>query len=344
MEFAHPWLLLLILPLLAILWYAWKKKTPGIQVPSILPYQMAEGKKARIHLRKLIPFLLYSLAALLLITALARPRKGMEEIRQNTEGIDIMLILDLSGSMDAIDLPETIRTEKQLSQALSSGTLKNRLETAKGEIEKFIKARPNDRIGLIVFADLPYVVCPPTLDHDWLSANLQRLNPGDIGDATEIAAPISSAVQRLKDSEAKSRIAVLFTDGKNTAQAKITPRQAAKLAETFDIRIYTVGIGSHNAVAKVTTPFGISYTPIGSEFDEPLLQDIASTTGGRYYKAEDAAAMQQAMEEIDRLEKTTDEQPLVIHWKELYPGLCCAALGLLLLAFTLRNTVFLSIP
>lgn len=284
--FAHPYMFFLLVPLALVLLRAWFKPVPALRVPSLRPFKAAsKGKLSRINLRKLVPFLLYSIGGVMLIVALAGPREGMEEIRRRADGIDIMVALDLSGSMRAIDVPPGIRTERELEVAMASGKVKDRLGTAKEEIAKFIEARPNDRIGLIAFAPLPYVVCPPTLDHAWLIANLDRLESGSIGDATGIAGPVASAVQRLKDSDSKRSIIVLFTDGANNVNAKITPRQAAKLANTFDITLYTVGIGSRNSVMKLDSMFGSSFQRVEGSFDEKLLQEMADTTGGVYYKA-----------------------------------------------------------
>ncbi len=270
--FAHPYMFFLLVPLALVLLRAWFKPVPALRVPSLRPFKAAsKGKLSRINLRKLVPFLLYSIGGVMLIVALAGPREGMEEIRRRADGIDIMVALDLSGSMRAIDVPPGIRTERELEVAMASGKVKDRLGTAKEEIAKFIKARPNDRIGLIAFAPLPYVVCPPTLDHAWLIANLDRLESGSIGDATGIAGPVASAVQRLKDSDSKRSIIVLFTDGANNVNAKITPRQAAKLANTFDITLYTVGIGSRNSVMKLDSMFGSSFQRVEGSFDEKLL-------------------------------------------------------------------------
>ena len=343
--FAHPYLFLLLIVLALALLRAWLKPDPAVAVPSLRPFQdAARTTGQRINYRKLIPFLCYLLGGLALILALAGPREGMEQIRRHAEGIDIIVALDLSGSMRAIDVPKNIRTERQLENAVASGEVKDRLNTAKAEIAKFIQARPNDRIGLVAFAPLPYMVCPPTLDHPWLLANLSRLETGIIGDQTGIAGPITTAVRRLKDSDSKRRVVVLFTDGVNNVNAKVTPRQAAKLADTFNVTVYTVGIGSGNAVAKQDGFFGSGFVQIRDEFDEQLLKDIAKTTGGVYYKADDGDAMRKAMEQIDKLEKTTVKQNILVNWKEFYPALSWLALAFLLLGMLLEKTVLLRVP
>lgn len=343
--FAHPYMFFLLVPLALVLLRAWFKPVPALRIPSLRPFKAAsKGKLSRINLRKLVPFLLYSIGGVMLIVALAGPREGMEEIRRRADGIDIMVALDLSGSMRAIDVPPGIRTERELEVAMASGKVKDRLGTAKEEIAKFIKARPNDRIGLIAFAPLPYVVCPPTLDHAWLIANLDRLESGSIGDATGIAGPVASAVQRLKDSDSKRSIIVLFTDGANNVNAKITPRQAAKLANTFDITLYTVGIGSRNSVMKLDSMFGSSFQRVEGSFDEKLLQEMADTTGGVYYKAADGESMAKAMAQIDQLEKTSVEQNIIVNWKEFYPLFCWLAIAFLLIGFAYEHALRVSVP
>jgi Ca-activated chloride channel family protein len=246
--------------------------------------------------------------------------------------------------MRALDIPRDMKTEQQLSEALKDGKIKTRIEVAKDEIKKFIEKRPNDRIGLIGFAQLPYNICPPTLDHGWLIDNLKRLKPGIIGQATEIAGPIASGVQRLDKSDSKRRVLVLFTDGANTVNARISPRQAAKLGEACDVVIYTVGIGSENALILDNSMFGSSYVPAGGTFDEALLKDISKISGGKYYHAYDAKGLAEAMADINKIEKTTVEQPKYIDYKEFAPTLAAFVLILLLLGFFLENTVFLSIP
>ena len=343
--FAHPYMFFLLVPLALVLLRAWFKPVPALRVPSLRPFKAAsKGKLSRINLRKLVPFLLYSIGGVMLIVALAGPREGMEEIRRRADGIDIMVALDLSGSMRAIDVPPGIRTERELETAMASGRVKDRLGTAKEEIAKFIEARPNDRIGLIAFAPLPYVVCPPTLDHAWLIANLDRLESGSIGDATGIAGPVASAVQRLKDSDSKRSIIVLFTDGANNVNAKITPRQAAKLANTFDITLYTVGIGSRNSVMKLDSMFGSSFQRVEGSFDEKLLQEMADTTGGVYYKAADGESMAKAMAQIDQIEKTSVEQNIIVNWKEFYPLFCWLAIAFLLIGFAYEHALRVSVP
>ncbi|MFA7231044.1 MAG: VWA domain-containing protein [Victivallaceae bacterium] len=343
MIFAYPWLLLLFLLLGLLVWYIWNKKPmPAIVASTAKPFKAANGM--RYHRVSRLPLLLYTLAAGLLVLALARPREGIEKVVVRAKGIDIILAIDLSGSMQAIDVPEKITTASQLKKAIDSGAVKNRLEVAKQEIAKFIEKRPNDRIGLIGFAPMAYNICPPTLDHAWLLANLSRLEPGVIGDRTGIASPIASGVHRLEKSDSKRRVLVLFTDGSNNVDARITPRQAAKLAKTCNVVVYTVGIGSGNAFVLQNSFDGPQFVPIRGEFDEPLLQDIASVSDGKYYRAYDAEGLEKVMGEINKLEKTSIEQPKFIDYKEFAPVLAALALALFLLGFLAENTFHLSVP
>jgi len=341
MTFAYPWLLLLLAPYLLLCWWVWRRPLPSLRLPSLKPFMAVNSKRT---LASRLPLLLSLLAVAVLIVALARPRYGNERVVMRSEGIDIMLALDLSGSMEAIDVPQSITTEQQLRDEIASGKIKKRIDMAKDEVKRFIERRPNDRIGLIGFAQLPYSMCPPTLDHQWLIGNLEQLQPGIIGDKTGIAGPISSAVKRLKNSHAKRRVMVLFTDGANNVDAAITPRQAARLAHDNDIVIYTVGVGSNRSFVFQRTMMGERFVPIEADFDEALLKDIAKTSDGRYYYALDAAGLAKVMDEINRLEKTSVEMPKYIEYTEFAPRLIVLGLVLLLLGFLAECTVCRRVP
>ena len=340
-EFAMPWLFLLLIPALGAAWILYRKKQPSILFPNL---RAVKAGTASFPFKRAIPFLLILLSLILIVVALTRPREGLEEIKRRSDGVDIIIALDVSGSMRAIDIPENVKTNDQLNRGLSTGEIAARLNIAKQEITKFIKKRPSDRIGLIIFASQPYLACPPTLDHGRLLAALADFRAGMIGDQTGIAGPVASGIRRLKDSDSKRKIIVLFTDGANNVQAKVSPRQAAKLAKTFDITVYTVGIGSRQSIYPQDTPLGTQYVPVQSDFDEQLLRDIASATDGKYYHADDVPSMEAAMKAIDSLEKTTFEQQVLINWRELSIPLIAFALAGLLLAFLLENTVFLKAP
>jgi Ca-activated chloride channel family protein len=344
MRFALPWFFLLYLPLAILVVLSFKMKAPTLRLPSIKLLKTAHPSK-RFSLFSLLPSFLFVLAVALLILALTRPQYGVGLVKQKAEGIDIMLALDLSGSMDEVDVPASYTKDTQVFAALKDGYLKKRIDIAKSKIKEFIDRRPNDRIGLIAFANQPYVACPPTLDHAWLFGHLDRLTPGLIGGATGIAGPIASAVYRLKDSDSKRKIVVLFTDGSNNVKARVSPRQAAKLAKTFGIKIYTIGIGSSNAYVVQQHPFyGQVLQKIDSQFDEPLMKDIAKISGAVYFKAADEKGLETVMNEIDKLEKTTRIQPRYIDYHDIGPTFIKIALALLIASFVFGNTFFLKIP
>ncbi|MBQ7206835.1 MAG: VWA domain-containing protein [Lentisphaeria bacterium] len=339
-EFAYPWVLffLLLLPLLYMLERFWRKR-PSIVVSQAAPFTAV----ARRRLAPTLPEACRLMAAALLIVALARPRTGDERVVIRAQGIDMVLALDMSGSMRACDVPKDMTDPRKLLNAINEGRIQSRIDVAKKEIRRFIEKRPNDRIGLLGFADLAYSFAPPTLDHAWLLAQLDRLQPGMIGDATGIASPIGSAVGRLKNSSVPRRVLVLFTDGANTAANRLTPEQAAKLAKDFSIVIHTVGIGSPNAYVLDNT-FGPRFIPAGDNFDERLLRTIAETTGGSYFQADDAGALRKVMDEIDKMEKTTVEQPRYVEYREFAPRLALAVAALLLLAFVADTTWMMRLP
>ena len=341
-EFAYPWAWcgLLALPLLGFYLLRWRRR-PAVVTASAEPFRRAAVRGGRLG----FPEYCYLAAAFVLVAALARPRFGDERVVVRSQGIDIVLALDLSGSMAAYDVPKGVSDGRELLREIRSGKVRNRLEVAKEEVRRFIEARPNDRIGLLGFADLAYSFAPPTLDHEWLLARLEALRPGLIGDATGIASPIGSGVARLRNSAAPRRVLVLFTDGANTAVNRLTPQQAAKAAKEFGVILHTVGIGSSNAYALVNSPLGGSrFVPAGDSFDAEMLSELASATGGSYFHAADAEGMRRVMEEINRLEKTSFEQPKYVEYREYAPRLALVALALILLGFTAETTWKLRLP
>lgn len=342
-RFANPWLALLLLPLIAGMLLALRRRPPTLQVSRLQPYRVAFPRGTFWHLVH-TPLYLYGVGLLLCILALMRPQFGNERLIERKDGIDIVLILDVSGSMQSYDVPSELTSGEEITAAINSGRLKTRLDTAKEELRKFVKNRPNDRFGLIAFSRLPYTVCPPTLDHEFLINHLDTLEPGMLPDGTGIANPIASATTRLKDSPAKRRVGVLFTDGMNNVQAAITPQQAADIAKTFKIAVYTVGIGSARAVAIAASMFGRRLQQVESEFDQKLLEDIADKTAARYFAARDQTSFAKVMKEIDALETTVLETPRYLDYREQFMPLLGVALALFLLAFLLENTRFQAVP
>ena len=269
---------------------------------------------------------------ILLLIALAGPRKMLAQSKLTSEGIDIVLALDVSGSMSAEDY-------------VINGQRISRLDIIKSTVEDFIKQRNDDRIGLIVFGSQAYTVCPLTTDHEWLLENLRQVRVGLIEDATAIGSGIATSLLRLKNSKAKSRIIVLLTDGVNNS-GKIDPLTAAKTAQALGIKIYTIGAGTTGIVPfPVTDQFGNKhYEQAQFDLDEDTLKKIAVMTGGEYFRAADTESLRNIYAQIDKLEKTKIEEKGYKQYEPLFWYFVDAALGLLALEIILTNTVFLKIP
>ena len=342
-EFTNPWFFLLFIPLTMTLLIAVKRRPATISFSDAAHLREA-GAKSGFSLIRSFPDLCLFLAGAAMITALAGPRKGIGIVKQRAEGIDIILAIDVSGSMEVIDIPEKYKTNEALQRAFNKGLLPNRINVAKRELKEFVKSRPNDRLGLIAFAGLPFTVCPPTLDHDFLTGHLDMLKAGmfsETAGGTALASPIAIATNNLKKSDAKRRVMVLFTDGANTVDDVITPTQAAELANDYNVTIYTVGIGSERALRK---GFFGRYEPAQSDLDESLLKEVAKLTDGLYIKAADEDKFKEAMAQISKLEKTTIIQPEFTTYKSLFPKLIILALILGALSFFLEHTFCLRIP
>ncbi|MDT8389599.1 MAG: VWA domain-containing protein [Lentisphaeria bacterium] len=340
--FQSPWWAVLVVPIGLCLFAALFKPRPAFHFPSLRPMAALESSH-RISVFSL-PVFLYAAGLLFLTAALVRPQFGVEKIIRSARGIDMILALDASGSMEAYDAPSDVQTERELYRKITSGQVKTRIDVAKDALREFVGKRPDDRVGLIAFATLPFVASPPTLDHDFLTGHLQRLEAGSLGGHTGIAAPVAAATDRLKDSDAKRRVLVLFTDGANNVDDRITPEQAAKIAKTFDVIIYTVGIGGNRAYRLVRGFGGARLQPQPSDYNEPLLKKMSELTGGRFFKAGDAEGLAKVMEDIDSLETTGLEQPAFIDYKERFFPFAVTGLVLLLLGRLLENTVFLVAP
>ncbi|HNV86920.1 MAG TPA: VWA domain-containing protein [Candidatus Omnitrophota bacterium] len=318
-----PWFLAL-LAVLPVLWFVQKKKKRA----AIRFAELDSIKKAsppiRTITRKWILTALFSVSLACFIIALSRPQSVSAERIHETQGIDIVIALDISGSMQAMDFQPS-----------------NRIEVAKEEAKKFIQARKYDKIGLVVFSSQSFTQCPLTLDYDVLTRLLDEVHVGLIKDGTAIGLAIANAVNRLRDSTAKSKIIILITDGANNA-GNIDPLTAAELAKTFGIRIYTIGVGKEGLVPfPVDDPlFGRRYVQAKVDMDEPSLIKIAEMTGGRYFRAQDEKALAETYRTIDQLEKSKIEVKEFSTYDELFvyfliPGMLCLFLFLIL-----ENTVF----
>ncbi|MDD3155467.1 MAG: VWA domain-containing protein [Victivallaceae bacterium] len=342
-EFAYPKLLwlLTLLPLLYF-YLVFFKRNPGIQLPSVAPFERAVRHAGR--RRMAYTELLFLLALGVLIFALSRPRRGDERTIHRSKGIDIVLALDLSGSMAIIDLPAKDLTARDLEELFRGGKLDNRLETAKRELTNFVNRRDNDRFGLIGFGPLAYSITPPTLDHGFLTGRLAELQPGAVGDATSIASPILSGARRLSKSPSPRRVLVLFTDGRNTADAAVTPLQAAELAKSVNVIVHTVGIGGGRGIVPQEFMGQVRYVPIQDEFDEALLKEIAQKTNGRYFHAADADGLKIVMREIDKLEKREFEQPRYMEYQEYSSIFMALGFIVLLIAIAMDRTLLLRLP
>ncbi len=279
----------------------------------------------RVYLRHSLP-ILRALSVGFLIIALARPQNTNSWQKDSIEGIDIMLAMDVSGSMQAMDFKP------------------NRLEAAKDVAISFINNRPNDNIGMVTFAGESFTQCPLTTDHTVLLNMVQDLQMGVLDDGTAIGMGLATAVNRLKDSKAKSRVVILLTDGSNN-MGDITPRMAADIARTFGIRVYTVGVGTRGeAPFPIQTEFGVRIQNVPVDIDEPTLDGIAEVSGGKYFRAVDNETLNEIYKEIDKLEKTRLMTKSFKAYEEKYFVYALIAFLLLLTEFLLRNTLLRSNP
>ena len=329
-RFANPeylWLLV-VLPLLLV-WRGRRGPVPAIEYPNLMLIREV-ARRTRSRLGAILAGLpLLGLA--LLIVAVARPQQGATNATVHASGVDIMLLLDVSGSMQSLDF--------RLENLPAS-----RVDVVKSVVRKFIVARPNDRIGLTIFAGLPYLVSPVTLDHAWLLGNLDRIRIGEIEDGTAIGSALAAGLNRLRNQTAKSKIIILMTDGQNNS-GQITPITAAEAARALGIKAYTIGIGVRGeAPLPVTDAFGRRRIVMEKvDVDEDTLRRIATTTGARFYRATDTDSLNRIYDEIDKLEKTAFTIHSFEQWEELFgwPALgALVVLGLSLLAqFTLRRRI-----
>jgi len=343
MTWGCPWAFCALIAVpLVWLYLAFLRKPPTLVVSSVSSFR-GPRKGGRFRNPRLEEYMM--LAALtLLIVALARPRRGDERVIVHESGVDMVLALDMSGSMIACDPPPDMRSGRQIIAAMRSGRLENRFETAKKELKRFAADRPGDRIGLVGFADYAYRLVPPTTDRRLLDSRLGKLEPRQLGDGTNLAAPIVSAVNRLKNSDSPRRVLVLFTDGMDNVPYRVTPEQAAELAKENNVIIHTVGIGGENAVAAVHTRFGTQLQGLHGEFDEKLLRRIASITGGEYFNVADADGMRKVMDQINSLERTEKNIEKFVEYREYAPAVALAALAVFAAGVILGHTWKLRLP
>jgi Ca-activated chloride channel family protein len=331
MHFHNPWLFLLLPVAIAVVIISGiREKRPSFHFSS---GELVKGLETTLRIRLGRGMVIFRMAALsLIIIALARPQFMIEESIIETEGIDIVLAVDTSTSM----LAEDFRI---------GGKRTNRLEAVKDVMAGFINNRQSDRIGIVAFASRAYSVSPLTLDYGWLVQNMERIKIGMIEDGTAIGAGLSSSLNRLKDSEAKGKVVVLLTDGRNNA-GRISPLTAAEAAAALDIKVYTIGAGTKGLAPYPSKDlFGNTvYRSVRIEIDEETLKGIAEKTGARYFRATDTDSLRNIYEEIDQLETTPIEEKGYREYRELFHLFLIPGLVLFVMEVILRNTVFRRIP
>ena len=326
-KFADPYflLLLLLVPIFVVFhfFYLNKKRT---QI-TFSDFNSFSGIKPTLKQQfNFLPFVLKMLAFALAVVALARPQSSMSGQNIKTEGIDIMMALDISNSMLAEDLKP------------------NRIEAAKKVAEEFIDSRPNDRIGLVIFGGESFTQCPLTTDHAVLKNLFTGIESGMLADGTAIGEGLATAVNRIRKSKAKSKVIILLTDGVNNI-GSISPGTAGEIAKTFGIRVYTIGVGTRGmAPFPVRTPFGIQYQNMEVQIDEGILKQIAADTDGKYFRATNTSKLKTIYDEIDKLENTKlDVTEFHNYTEEFYPW-ALAALLFFLIDILLRYTLFKKLP
>ena len=280
-----------------------------------------------------LPLALRCGALFLIVVSLARPVRGIAHTKVFSEGIDIILAIDVSSSMDARDMTDDLRV--------------NRLDAVKRVVERFIPERKNDRIGIVAFARYAYVQAPLTLDHDVLSDIVDRLKivpRGGDEDGTAIGSAIITSVARLKESQAKGKVIILLTDGMNNF-GEVSPESAAQVAKSLKIRIYTIGAGTKGLAPYPVQMFGQwTMTRVAADIDEESLKKIAETTGGRYYRAQDEKALREIYDRINRMEKVKIEEEKFMEYRDLFAYLLLPALILIIVEVVVSNTVLRRLP
>lgn len=330
MRLHDPWLLgLLVLVPLVVRW-SWREGLATVRFPPTEALRaVGVGRKARLQW---VPAVMRTVAVVLVVLALTRPQLGKAPTTTTTEGIDMMLVVDISSSMLAEDF------------RLDSGRA-NRLDAVRVAVREFLSERAGDRVGLVLFAGRPYMQSPLTLDHGWLMQNLYRAEVGLIEDGTAIGSALATAVGHLEVADSDSKIIILLTDGQNTA-GKVAPREAAEAARALGYKVYTIGAGTKGLAPYPDTDiFGNRrYVPVQVDIDEDTLREIAALTGGRYFRATDTERLNEIYAEIDELETTEFEGLDYLEFEELYLWLAVPALLLLLAEAVLGETWLRVLP
>lgn len=332
MTFAHPWLLLLLLLLPVLAWLKGKRGAPPAFVYSSVQLVRGMQNITRSRAGGWLMSLRWLVLALFIV-AIAQPRLSSSTTTVKASGVDIVVALDMSGSMISEDF-------------VVDGRRVNRFNMARSVLKNFIDKRPNDRIGLVVFATQAFIATPLTLDHDFLQENLGRLEIGDISqNATAIGDGLGTAINRLRDLKAKSKIVILMTDGQNNS-GKLDPLVAADAAAALKIKVYTVGIGERGMAPMPVFMGGqkVGYQNVPVDVDEETLQKIAEKTGGKYYRADNAEKFRQIYDEIDKLEKSEATINKYTEYKELFQWFVAAGFAVLLIELSLGQTIFRRLP
>ena len=328
-QFQDPWLFLLLALIPLLIYRALKNHPASLHFSSLDSLKILHRRGS--EFLAAIPLILRCLAIALLVTALARPQEGRKSTEILSAGVDILLAIDTSGSMRAMDFEKN-------NQPV------DRLTVVKDVVSEFIDSREFDRMGMVVFGNEAFTQCPLTLDHDILHSFLNKLQIGVAGDSTAIGSAIGISVKRLKDLKSKSKVIILLTDGRNNVE-NITPFQAAEIAKTYGIKIYTVGVGTASqAPFPMNTPLGQRMLMQRVPIDEDSLQKIAKQTGGRYFRATDSDSLKQIYAQIDSLEKSEVKWIDHSEYRELFPLFLIPALLLVITETVLTQTRLRRVP
>ena len=329
-RFEDPWALLLAIGLVPLVYFSLtSRRTGSVQFPMLAALRPLI-RPASVRIRY-VPVALRSLALLLLVGALARPQLGNKSTEILSEGVDIMLAIDTSGTMEALDF-------------IADGKRVTRLEAVKRVVKDFVGGRESDRVGMVVFGTHAFLQCPPTLDHGVLLSFLDKAEVGMAGEYTAIGSAIALGVSRLKDLPGKDKVIVLLTDGINN-RGKVSPETAAKLAKTLGVKVYTIGVGSKGkAPFRVSTILGDRLRYERVPLDEGTLRLVAKETGAEYFRATDTEALEMIYGQIDKMEKTKARVKEYTEFFELYTWLVIPALALVSLELLLKNSVLRQIP